>query len=402
MSREQIRRLISAIQRRVPPPDRLPPLEPRVGLVAAESSTRIVADDVIPPDWKRPQPPGWLPGEAPRAPDDVVPLGPDDEISIAQEDGAPPIISEEGTVSSRDQASELPTPSFDVLAYYLPFHFYRNSWGIYIQESGILQLTSCIVGQDFLGWDETWIVDLAAKCLFLHEFFHHSVEVACARLEYPLPAARLGNDHYTPYFNDSPASYLEEAVANAYVARNIDRYYQNSSSARAYASVKKSLLAAMERQPEPYNKFRYYVGSKRYAGGRDLLVDEMYRSWLPGSPPPSNILGSAIYFADVTPAATYCPTYLVLNAANHLLRVGKPFPKIGGLQVIVHSRDHPPPHIHVRELNRGLEIRYLWPSLKPYEKEMKFSARTEKSLREYVAQYHSGISERVSQTYPDL
>jgi hypothetical protein len=44
----------------------------------------------------------------------------------------------------------LTTPSFDVLAYYLPFHFYRNRWGIYINASGALELARCLTNRGFL------------------------------------------------------------------------------------------------------------------------------------------------------------------------------------------------------------------------------------------------------------
>jgi hypothetical protein len=125
----------------------------------------------------------------------------------------------------------------------------------------------------------------------------------------------------------------------------------------------------------------------------------MYYPWL-GDPSPSTILGSAIYFADVTPMATYCPTYLVLDATRRLLRVGKPFPKSLGLQVIVHTQDHPPPHIHVQDLNRrGEDVRYLWPSLEPYSPDKRLSSQSEKNLKDYVSQYYLAISARVQATY---
>jgi hypothetical protein len=282
-----------------------------------------------------------------------------------------------------------------VLAYYLPFHFYRDRWGIYIRDMGILELASHIVSNDWLSDDEEWLIGFAAKCLFLHEFFHHSTEVACSRLEYPLPAARLGNDHYTPYFKDNVASYIEEAVANAYVARNIDKYYQNPPPGRRmYTRVKSGLLGVMSRQPKPYSEFREFVGNGRFARARDLLIDGMYHPWL--SNRPSMLLGAGIYFADITPVATYCPLYLVVDSPDRLIRIGKPFPKAMGLQVFVRSPDHPPPHIHVRNLDNGEETRYPWPSLKPYEGDIRFSTRLEKNLRAYTKEHRAEITKRIS------
>lgn len=59
-------------------------------------------------------------------------------------------------------------------------------------------------------------------------------------------------------------------------------------------------------------------------------------------------------------------TYLVLEAGigPDLLR---PFPKHNGVVVKVHSREHPPPNIHV-EMPPGKEVtRCEWPSLEPGE-----------------------------------
>ena len=156
------------------------------------------------------------------------------------------------------------------------FISYKRRRGIYVRASGLLEFVSCIIDRDFLRQDQTWILDFAARCLLLHEFFHHAVEVARSRIEYPFLAEGLGNNYYAIYFRQLRASYVEEAVANAYVARNIDRYYQNLPKPATYEPVRQALFTAMTRQPEPYCNFGDYVANQRYTAGRDLLVDRMY------------------------------------------------------------------------------------------------------------------------------
>lgn len=299
------------------------------------------------------------------------------------------------------------TPPFDTQAYYLPFHFYRDRWGIYVRASGILELVRCIVERDFLYKHERWIVGFAAKALFLHEFFHHAVEVGCSRLEYPFSTTlpNWGTDQYSRYFNDPVGSYAEEAVANAYLVRSIDRYYRDSPML-SYASMRHGLLRAMDHQPEPYNQFRRFLANDRLASGRDILVDRMCVPWLVSlslfdQPRPSTVLGSGMYFADITPVATHCPTFVVVDIPNKFVQVAKPFPKSLGLEVSVHTNDPPPPHIHVRDLNqrRGMDVRYLWPSLKPYAPGERLSSSFEKNLNSYVSQYYLAIAARVQATY---
>jgi hypothetical protein len=119
-----------------------------------------------------------------------------------------------------------------------------------LRAAGILELVQCIVDRDFLYKYERWIVSFAAKALFLHEFFHHAVEVSCSRLEYPFSTTlpNWGTDQYSRYFNDRIGSYAEEAMANAYLARSIDRYYRESPITD-YAVAKHGLLKAMDYQP---------------------------------------------------------------------------------------------------------------------------------------------------------
>jgi len=194
-------------------------------------------------------------------------------------------------------------------------------------------------------------------------------------------------------------------VANAYLARSIDRYYRDSPLV-SYGSMRHGHLTAMDHQPEPYNQFRRFLANDRQASGRDILVDRICVPWLASlslldQPRPSTVLGSGMYFADITPLATHCPTFVVIDIPNKFVQVRKPFPKSMALEVSVHTDDHPPPHIHVRDSQseKGHGRKISWSSLKIYAPGERFSSSLEKNLNFYVSQYYLAIAARVQATY---
>ncbi|MGH7062639.1 MAG: hypothetical protein ACREET_01025 [Stellaceae bacterium] len=268
MAQNQIRNLISATQALVKPRDQLPPLSPP-GVTESGFGWRMLA---VPLDWARPLPPEG----SPPTPEHLIEIEQDDEVTIKTED-------ESGDrLSLPDSPMGSVAPAFDALAYYLPFHFYLKKWGIYIKASGILELTRRIVGRSDLCKNERWLVGFAAQCLFLHEFFHHSTEAACSRLEYPMAPlwANSGKDLYSSYFADQCGGSVEEALANANVARCIRRYFRNVPDPQSYDLTKQGLLKAMDDQPAPYKEFRRFLANGPHARGRDHLIDRMYRPWL--------------------------------------------------------------------------------------------------------------------------
>jgi hypothetical protein len=77
----------------------------------------------------------------------------------------------------------------------------------------------------------------------------------------------------------------------------------------------------------------------------------------------------------------------------------RPFPKAHGVQVFVHSNDHPPPHIHVQVLSGGEETRYSWPGLVPLENDKPLPGAAQKGLSRYVDLHGSKIDARVQAVY---
>src|SRR5262249_47870324 len=77
------------------------------------------------------------------------------------------------------------------------------------------------------------------------------------------------------------------------------------------------------------------------------------------------------------------------------LKSGRLFPKAHGLQVMVHTREHPPAHIHVEFLGSEKVVKLAWPSLVPLPGQPTLSAREEKNVRDYMATYHGQIDRKV-------
>src|SRR5262245_21882396 len=99
-----------ATDRRPPPPplDRQEPVQPSV-----EDSNSIV-QRTLPPDW----------------------IG-DPQNDVIGVDGPSTSIFTEGEFDTAIVPTGNPVPSADALAYYLPYHLYRNGvWGIYLKANG--------------------------------------------------------------------------------------------------------------------------------------------------------------------------------------------------------------------------------------------------------------------------
>ena len=113
----------------------------------------------------------------------------------------------------------VPMPSkygADALAYYLPFHFYAEEWGIYLFTSGTVYLAAVLKGAALVPGDEHYL-DMAEKILLDHELLHACTEIACTRAE-----LMSRSPLYVPYFEDPEAGEHEEAIANAHALLAID------------------------------------------------------------------------------------------------------------------------------------------------------------------------------------
>ena len=319
----------------------------------------------------RPRLPVWLEGRI------------DEAVRI--EDNDQPAI--EGTVSEEATPSEATdgTSVEDLFAYYLPFHFYKTRWGTYIRAYGIERLAHLLTNPAPITPSSVFF---AFRLLLEHERLHFLAELAASRIE-----VAVGLPSYQPYFGDRSAALHEEAIANAYAL--------SSGKRGVSAPLVQAAHFWMSKQGAGYRDFHQWIG-RRLAIGKRKTAEFMLnkRAQLrPGrahesrgrSLPPT---GPAEFLFQA-PSRPNPPTYLIVDAPVPWLRVVRPFPKFLGLQVLVHTNDHKPPHIHIHVLQHKRETRYKWPDLHPLPGDLALSRSDEKSLRVYVQRYEKEIDAKV-------
>lgn len=68
-----------------------------------------------------------------------------------------------------------------------------------------------------------------------------------------------------------------------------------------------------------------------------------------------------------------------------------------GLQALVHTNDHPPPHFHL--LLDDAEVRLEWPRLEPLKGDRRLSRKERKRLDSYLSEYGREIEEKINLVY---
>ena len=152
----------------------------------------------------------------------------------------------------------------------------------------------------------------------------------------------------------------------------------------------------MRRQGPGYRDFEKWVSSARFAAGCRRASQHMLEILPGGSPSRSE---PAEFLFDST-RRFKAPIYLVLDAS--LGTALKPFPKAHGMRVLVHTRDHPPPHIHI-DIPPGQPFsRCEWPSLQPLKGDITLSSAQRRNLDAYTAEYGSEIDQKVRAVYTNV
>ena len=208
----------------------------------------------------RSEPPDWLNGGDPNEPqwDEV------DEIALPPSDTA--IDPADVTNISMDP---------DVHAFYMPFHFYRARWGIFIRAKSIVTLTAHLLKRNVLKGDvaEQSIARSVFRMLLEHETFHHLTEIAISRLELVALEYMPRDSLYARNFFSKKSIDLEEGMANAYALRQLGR----SVDAMRYTirSTAQALISGfMEKQPAGYRDFEQYLQDAEFRTGQDDILME--------------------------------------------------------------------------------------------------------------------------------
>jgi hypothetical protein len=397
-------RLIIKTQELIDTPD-APPRLPTIDVEASEDFPIP-----IPPNtWNRPP----LRESAPEG--ELV--GPDEEPKIADEDSVTDLGVDD--LQPKNTASV-----FDIWAFYLPFHFYRNAWGIYILKSGVFKLAAGLLASRSVLPSQHWIIAFAWRVLLLHEMSHHLTELAVTRAQASLTVFDMRPPMYPVLFQDRHANALEEAVANALAYRRVGPLFYGSvfRSSKAFQDVKTRLWSVMKNQGPGYSDFDRVLSDQNFYNGRETLIDRAFlcnnrknyfsllenkkedvglgsakNYWGPknidaSDPTPSEVYPKDFWF-DKHYLAPSTPVRFVDDLPGAQVVFAKPFEKYNGIQVFVWPNDHRPPHIHARDLKSRSERRFIWPTLDPLDKTPRIP--TSSAVRSYCQVFKDEISAKV-------
>lgn len=264
-----------------------------------------------PPEIHDQQPPTWLVDRHPWINQNAQPNGTLIRISdynIKQRTEEEPESDEYLTgVQAADELLEdwqevVDVEGFDAIAWYVPFHYSTNHYGIYVTEEGLQSLGNLLYiwshgkakperydikfsasgGDTALEADTEDIVpqykqeplesieaalELALEILLRHEWYHHQTELFATYLE-DLTDQML----YKEYTEDAYRSTypeedcIEESLANAYVARS-RACMERAPSANAFRTLFEYSACY---QPEAYRKYGRFSGQDFRLGARHL------------------------------------------------------------------------------------------------------------------------------------
>jgi hypothetical protein len=375
-----VRLLVEVIQSLFPPEGRLPPLPPQ-GARSADATDPSEEQTAM----SRPPVPDWVEAGT------RIPVRPGDKL-----------VSE-SPLAETDAAPRGPA---DVLAYYLPFHFYSaGRWGIYLRADGIRSLAAYLASASKSRSVPSRALDVATAILDEHERWHFFAEVACSRAEV-LQLAEFSL--YRHYFADPQATAIEEALCNAHAFRSALRGQPQG--------VRQRVETWMRSRGGGYGDFKKCLSARASTGWRRSAVDRMLMAgslliknpagkngvlmrsgpnaavmWFYGRPPRTETTPTEFLFNSIPRSAT--PLYLVQDV--QAIGVLRPFPKYLGIQLFIHTNDHPPPHVHLH-IPPGREVtRLKWPEYEPLPGDRELNGKERKRLRQYLARHGREIERKM-------
>jgi hypothetical protein len=274
-----------------------------------------------------------------------------------------------------------PTPEADnpdALAYYLPFHFNKDTWGIYIPVNGVSHLATRLKGEALKPGDE-WRLTESKLILQEHERFHATVELVCTRAE--ILARR---SLYREYFWSREASPHEEAMANAEALRRLNPPWLAESTRQA-------LIRWMDGQDAGYRDYAQWLPSRAYARGKENIARYMAEALPQPAPLRADSLHSFLFRFSNWRIYRNLPIYVVDDAEDEDVGLLRPLPLDYGIRVKVHLNDHPPPHIHIESSDGKFRTRYVWPEKLPMKGNQALPGGMRKTWEQYLAKYEKDI-----------
>ena len=191
---------------------------------------------------------------------------------------------------------DIPIPP-DAAAFYLPFHYFPETWGIYLivemveHEVQRLQTAADKKGIDLAPKEARNIVQMF---LYAHEAFHHNVECFATRGEivFRKPFYKAGfQKYYNDHLEDETLS--EEALANGYAYQ---RLFATTSKIRKHYHWEKgrpklTFLAQyfkdyFKQSGGGYKGGLHYLTPKKLEAGEYTLAEGSWQESMKASPKP--------------------------------------------------------------------------------------------------------------------
>jgi hypothetical protein len=337
----------------------------------------------------------------------------DREVRSDEHSAEVPIIDGDGEVPdpSAEEESRIGDFGVDALAYYAPFHFFRqNQWGVYIRDYGIAYLASRFLKRRMLTPSDNWALRCAYWLLFEHEYFHFQTEVAATHYELLTGDPKA----YEYLFYDKHATWLEESMANASALQKLKGREDALLTVSQIESFKDFAASWMKKQAPGYRDFdKWYEPRHRmqhpHLWGRDTRGRNMRngRAALTSrlheischTRQKSSLVASDVLRPYANADYTAVPVVRLHDSRFPWLKSGRPFPKSYGLEVIIHTNDHPPPHIHVEFSDGSKPVKVEWPTLSPFDGERCLSKQERKKLRRYVGERRNDIVEKLEKVF---
>jgi hypothetical protein len=174
----------------------------------------------------------------------------------------------------------------DAYAWYQPFHYFPNDWGIRIRGDGALHIANRLRESLPKSYTNEIVKNFAFQILYWHEFYHFVNEVAMTSMEvvrgyeekfYHKQQGRRNNDYRQ--ILSGVKNYTDELSSNY----NLEEALANSLSLRYNRSIEDIVSNIFDTQPAGYRHFRNVKFRKKFFEGSSILGVSATKDYRRGS-----------------------------------------------------------------------------------------------------------------------
>jgi hypothetical protein len=191
---------------------------------------------------------------------------------------------------------DIPIPP-DAAAFYLPFHYFPQTWGIYLIVEMLeheVQRLQTAAARNAIELAPKEARDIVQTFLYSHEAFHHNVECFATRGEivFRKPFYKAGfQKYYEDHLKDEILS--EEALANGYAYQKlfattskIRKHYHWEKGQPKLTFLTQYFKDYFKRSPGGYKGGLHYLTPKKLETGEYTLAEGSWRETMKVSPQP--------------------------------------------------------------------------------------------------------------------